>query len=62
MAEHLENKLARLRARLDELKRNLPLDNIPLSTLLEIESLERELVFLSTDTVDFDITEDTTVN
>jgi len=62
MAEHLENKLERLKARLNELKRNLPLDNIPLSTLLEIESLERELVFLSADTVDFDINEDTTIN
>ncbi len=62
MAEHLENKLKRLKAKLDELKRNLPMDNIPLSTLLEIESIEREIIFLSSDTIDFDVNEDTTIN
>lgn len=49
MAEHLEHKLSKLQAKLDELHRQLPLDNIPLSMLLEIESLEREIQFLTSD-------------
>lgn len=49
MAEHLEHKLSKLQAKLDELHRQLPLDNIPLSMLLEIEALEREIQFLTSD-------------
>ena len=49
MAEHLERKLDRLKAKLDEVQRNLPVDNIPLSMLLEIETLEREINYLSLD-------------
>ncbi len=62
MAEHLERKLFRLRTKLVELKQNLPMDNISFSTLLEIESLEREITFLSSDTIDFDINKDTNIN
>ncbi|HEX21749.1 MAG TPA: hypothetical protein ENH19_03765 [Actinobacteria bacterium] len=50
MAEHLEHKLTKLQAKLDDLHHKLPFDNIPLSMLLEIESLEREIQFLSSNT------------
>lgn len=62
MAEYLETKLERLKAKLDELKRNLPLDNIPLSTILEIESIEREIGYLTSDTLYYDFDEDISVN
>jgi len=50
MAEHLEHKLSKLQAKLEDLHRKLPFDNIPLSMLLEIEALEREIQFLTSDT------------
>lgn len=62
MAEYLETKLERLKAKLDELKRNLPLDNIPLSTILEIESIEREIGYLTSDTLYYDFDEDISIN
>lgn len=59
MAEHLERKLARLKAKLDELQRQLPVDEIPLSTLLEIETLEREIGYLSAEISLNDFNDDT---
>lgn len=59
MAEHLERKLARLKAKLDELQRHLPVDEIPLSTLLEIETLEREIGYLSAEISLNDFNDDT---
>lgn len=54
MGEHLEQKLARLKAKLYELHRNLPVEDIPLSMLLEIEALEREISYLTSDTSHYD--------
>lgn len=58
MAEHLEQKLLRLRARLDELQRSLPADEISLSSLLEIEALEQEISFLASESPFKDIADE----